>query len=81
VTSSDVLWPPRRRRSIGSASGGPSAVAERLPAVVLGATELLLLEFAINKIWTYNRILNISLTWTKTGIPLTETADNKLAVS
>ena len=42
MTLSDVLWPRRRRRAIGSASGGPSAAAERLPAVVVGATELLL---------------------------------------
>ena len=42
MTLCGVLWPPRRYRAIGSASSGPLAVAERLPAVVVGATELLL---------------------------------------
>jgi len=40
VTLSGVLWPPRRRRAIGSASGEPSPAAERLQAAVVGAPEL-----------------------------------------
>jgi len=40
VTLFGVLWLPRRRRAIESASGGPSAAAERLPAVAVGAREL-----------------------------------------
>jgi len=35
-----VLWPPRSHRAIGSAYGGPSAAAERLPAVAVGEPEL-----------------------------------------
>ena len=40
MTLCGVLWPRRGRRAIGSASGGPSAAAERLPAVVVGAPQL-----------------------------------------